>query len=425
MIDSDIRFKPLKYIIAFNLFTIFIFITAPLRWESSNILLFLFLIFFSQLALIFGFTNGSKKYLKLKQIGTVITNKRIKQIFAFYSVTFLIKYAYILRFYPYQISEMFNFLLIGVVSPDIGYKLSLDSTRAFTIPWTVYFVISIINQVFFIIGYLTWKRNGFWLKLIFTFFIIIELFFWFGRGTNFGIISLITTFLFSRMVLFELKKSNFNKIKNGFFLALLVVSSVFVFSYNLYNRRGGADIEIENFDLRNATVDMNHISFKIIPKPLHETYMYLVSYLSQGYYHTALSLDLDYVPTFLFGNNPAAIDLAELLHINIKEDTYVYRLQEKGIDPEVNWHSSYTWYASDVTYFGVPFVFYVLGYLFGCSWVLSMKFNDFLSQIVFVILCNMLLFTFANNNYLSNMFYSSSILFPYWYFNRVKCLVNK
>src|SRR5690606_32201814 len=131
------RYKPLKYLVIFNLLTVFVFLTAPMFWRTDNIFFFLVLFVMCQLGLIFGYRNGSLKILRQQHnLSIKMSRNAVNKVFVFYSLTFLIKYAFILRFYPYQIVEMFNFLAIGVASPDIGYHLSLDNSRAFTVPWS-------------------------------------------------------------------------------------------------------------------------------------------------------------------------------------------------------------------------------------------------------------------------------------------------
>ena len=92
---------------------------------------------------------------------------------------------------------MINRLLLGIYDPQLGYSLSLDKSHPFTVSWSLYFFIAIIDQVFFIVGFIKWKTMNRFKKCLFIFFLLIEIFYWMGRGTNFGVISLITTLLFS------------------------------------------------------------------------------------------------------------------------------------------------------------------------------------------------------------------------------------
>jgi hypothetical protein len=144
MIFASLKYKPLSFVIGFNILTIIVFFTAPFDWENKNFFLFFLLSFSTQFALVFGYNVGfdvRKMELVKNVFFNRITQTNINFIFIFYSLTFLVKYAYLLRFKPHQIIEMVGFLFIGLINPDLGYQLSLDSSRAFTIPWSVFFFI--------------------------------------------------------------------------------------------------------------------------------------------------------------------------------------------------------------------------------------------------------------------------------------------
>jgi hypothetical protein len=113
------------------------------------------------------------------------------------------------------------------------------------------------------------------------------------------------------------------------------------------------------------------------------------------------------------------LDLARVLGLDVWRDTYMCRLGDQGVDSLVRWHSAYMWFACDFTFMGVPFLMLVLGYVYGLSWGISTRHQDITSQIVCIIVGNMLLFLFANNSYLSSMFYSLMFVFPIWCVTRL------
>ncbi len=415
---------PVNLIIGFNLITIFVFSTSPIEWYTDNLYLFYLLSGTCQFLTYVGYKRGFKNAnrINLKGVPLALNDKRsVNFIFGFYILTFLLKYAYLLKFKPYEIIEMVKFLSIGIADPKLGYLLSLDSSRITVVPWFIYFLISIINQIFFIVGFFSWKSFSKIKKILFLFLLFIEIYFWMGRGTNFGVIVLITTLILVLLINLKIRKIKFSFILKYFFIIISLFSlSISFFGNNMAKRSGNQSLNLDAFDLGNSIVDPNHISLQVIPEKFHLTYMYVVSYMAQGYYHTCLAFDLEYQPTYFLANNPGIISFSDIFGLNFYTDTYVYRLKSKGVDPDINWHSSYTWYASDFTFLGVPFVFFYLGYFFGYCWNLGHYKGDFLSKILFVIIGNSLIFTFANNNYLSTVFYTLIILIPLWYFTRIK-----
>ena len=425
-----LKYIPLTIIVGFNLFTLFIFYTAPMRWATNNLLLFLFFSLSCQILIAIGYRLGFKKSSKRNisnPIFSKFSNKKLHFVFYFYTLTFLIKYAYHLKLRVLDIQGMFNLLMIGIANPQLGYAMSLNDATPY-VSWTIYLIISVIDLVFFIIGFIKWRNMGTGLRVLFSIFILIDLFYWMGLGTNFGVIKMVTTLVFASIYRLRYVKLNFKKVFLFYSGTILLLAfSIFIFSYNMNNRVGNVKIDFQSFNLGLSKVDENNTIFKILPKGIQQSYLYIVSYLTQGYYHTCLAFDLDFKSTFFLGNNPAIVDLAKIFNIDVWPDTYMYRLSSKGVDPLARWHSAYLWYASDVSFYGVPFLLGFMGYLFGFSWGLILKKNDFLSKIVFIIFGNMLLFLFANNSYLSSVFYSFMFILPIWYLTRVMGikLVNK
>lgn len=187
------------------------------------------------------------------------------------------------------------------------------------------------------------------------------------------------------------------------------------------SRRDGYEIQnLEEFDFTNKGIDENSMVFEIIPQEIIETYMYVLSYFTQGYYHTLFAFDMDFEFTYFFGNNPNLSLLGEvLLGEEIHKKTYVYRMSSFGVDPEINWHSAYTWIASDTTFYLMPFFFMGIGYLYGVSWRLSFLYKDLHSKVIFLVFSIFLIFLFANNNFISSILYSLFFLIPYWYLSRI------
>ena len=318
---------PLVLIVGFNLFSLLLFYTAPYKWDTNNIYIFLIFALTCQSAIVIGYFigfNRSNKTKARRHILSRLSDAKLNFIFLFYSLTFLILYAYKLKLDSFDIREMFNFLLIGVADPQLGYSLSIDESRTPPFSWTIYFLISIINNLFFVIGFLKWKDLSKFLKFLFVLFCLLELFFWIGRGTNFGVVSWVTTLSISS--LFKLKNIRLNlrqKIKFSLIILILFLATVSSFSYIMYNRAGKKQIDIHYFDLVTSEVDKNGAMLKLLPESLHQTYLYIVAYLCQGYYHTSLAFDLPFKPTFFWGNNPVSVDISRLLGFNKRVYTFI------------------------------------------------------------------------------------------------------
>lgn len=416
---------PLYLVIGFNVFTFLAFITAPFDWSKGNPLVVAFYLLINYFFIIAGYRlgvrKGSKKMIFTRPVLAESSKQVIGGVFIFYSLTFLIKYAYLLRFPVFDISGMFSYLTIGFFDPQLGYNLSVHDVRPHTVSWFLFTVISIVNQVFFVFGFISWKKLKFSLKLVFVFFILIEVYYWLGRGTGFGIITLLTTLV--ACILAQMRLSRI-KLRTAFAFLFLFLVGIGTFGYLKNLRAGGQEIAINNFNQNSAPVDINHASLKLIPKSFTQTYMHSVSYLTQGYYHLGLAMSYcSFSSTYFFGNNPASLNIASTFGNDLWQDTYMHKLYlSQGIDDYGKWHSAYVWYANDVSFFGVPLVLCLISYFTAFAYMIAIRYNDLLSKIIFVIFINMLLYLFANNSYLSFHFYSLTFLFTIWYFSRVKSL---
>ena len=407
---------PIIIVVGFNLFTLAVFITAPVWWDSQNLNTLYLLVLCCQLLILIGFQLGRNRGLSTRSgRGLFLSSgdRAMPYLLRIYACTFLISYAFRMGFSPLDVGGMADLLATGIRDRHFGYQMALRGTGLGPIPWSVYFATSIFNQCFFIAGFLQWSRMNRITGAIFAIFVCLDLFFSMGRGTSFGIVSMVTTFFMASLLWM---RSTSGKI---LLTAVLFAGSVAFFSYNLYSRSGNVERRIELTEFGKSTIVPDHPAFSIVPEALQPTYLNVVSYFGGGYYHTSLALDLDFRSTWPFGSNPALIDLASSFGLADWNDTYMHRLQvAKDVDEFGVWHSAYTWFASDVSFYGVPVLLFGLAYVFGFSWARSLQ-GDFLSRIVFVILGNMLLFLFANNTYLSSVFYSFMFVLPLWIATRV------
>jgi hypothetical protein len=406
---------PLYIIAGFNFFTLAMYIVSPYVFYRDGFLLSALFVFINIAALAFGYSRGERSGRRVVSNYTPprgpLPNKLFSYLSVFYGFTFLVKYAYLLKFQILDIEGMVQHLLIGVANPKLGYQLSVDETRQATVSWSLYFVTSILNGVYFIVGFLLWSKLSRILKSIFVVFLLVEIFYWVGRGTNFGIISLVVTFLLANVVE---SKGKINVSLLVKYVSLFAVSLI-SFSTIMYSRSEGAVEDFQVFSLPWSYVDESSFLFDIVPPGLHTSMLTVFFYLVQGYYNTSIAFDLDFIPSWFGGWNPSIQSLYFTFGVDVADNTYIQRLDAYEVDPRVNWHSSYTWFANDVSFYGVPFVMFFMGYLIGHSWVKAVvSSGDIASKLLFVLLSGSALFLFANNNFIGYHFYSFLFLFPYW-----------
>lgn len=417
------RDKPIIGVVGFNLLTLLVFVTAPVKWKTDHMVRLCLFVLLCQLLVFVGFRLGRRR-------GAATAPRRKPLLFsgatfmrfllAFYILTFPVSYAYRMEFAPFDIPGMVSHLLAGVRDPHSAYAWTMEKTGSGSIRWSVYFVISVFNQLFFAAGFSLWRRLGRGAKVALVTLVGVDLFYWVGIATTFGVVTLATTFGLSSMFWPpRVRRRTHRRLSgNAPLLFLLLAGSVAFFSYNLYRRSDFSVIDVRQYEIARIPIVLDHPALAIVPGPLQPTYILAVSYLSQGYYHTCFAFDLDFRWTKFVGNNPALIALAKRLGVDVWDDTYMHRLQSKGIDEFGEWHSAYTWFASDVTFYGVPVLLLILGYFFGFSWARGAQ-GDFLSQVVFIMCGNVLLLLFANNTYLSSVFNAFLVFVPFWVLTRL------
>ena len=407
--------EPIILVVAFNLLTIAFMMSAPVEWDTENLPSIYLLVLVCQLAILIGFRLGRNGGLRTRPRTVLPLSSGaavMPYLLGIYLLTLPISYGFRMGFSPFDIPGMANLLLAGLRDRAFGYATALRGTGLGPIPWSLYFLVSIFTQCFFTAGFLYWKRMSLGTRLLFGGLVCIDLLFAVGRGTTFGVVSMVTTFFFAALFW---KRSRLGTV---LLLAGLFVGSVALFSYNLYNRSGNVERAVELTEFGRSALIVDHPLLAVIPESVRPTYLNVLWYLCGGYYHASFAVDLDFKPTLFVGSNPALIGLAAVFGIDVWNDTYMHRLQvARGIDEVGVWHSAYTWYANDVSFVGVPVVLLAIAYLFGFSWARASQ-GDFLSRIVFVVFGNVLLFLFANNTYLSSVFYSFMFLLPFWLFTR-------
>ena len=186
-------------------------------------------------------------------------------------------------------------------------------------------------------------------------------------------------------------------------------------------RAGGefSSMTAEHFNFNKESF-INKYLIMQFPERFQNLYIYICHYLNNGYYNLEYIFNLDWDWTYFFGSNDAKSHLINVLGgVDVEPMNYQTKIYNAyGVDPYIYWHSCYVWLANDVSVFGVPFIMYWVGKFCSTALVLYRKYNDLLSGVIFVIFANMVIFLFANNNYIANLYYTFMFIFPIWIFTR-------
>lgn len=412
---------PFYILIGFNIFTVALYAIQPFILTNGNYVYTILYLLLNIIALYLGIKKGfANASLSTRNVKVYSFNpKTFKTIFVFYCLTFLIKYSYDLYCPMYDVNAIISRIILGINDPQLGYLLK--GVRH--VPWSLYFFVSTIDNIFFIYGMLSWPYMKTSYKVIFVMLCVFEVLFWFGKGTNFGVMMMISSVLFSYLMTNQ-KVSRIHLgrlLLYGIGIAVIFFAAIAVFHHNMEARSGG-DFDVVDTDLlavTNGSVDYDSIILKLLPPQFTTLYLYIASYLTQGYYSLSNSFDCHFHWCYGLGNTPAIMSFANLFGIDVESRIYQTQMFEKfHIEPYATWHSFYLWMANDVSLMGVPIIVFLIGCIVSTSFRLFREKQDFLSGVVFVIFANIIMLFFANNNYLSSVFYSFMFIFPYWLITR-------
>lgn len=412
-----------RLLIYFNLFTVILYSFSPMRsaapdnhWVSLAYILMCILLWGV------GFKSGVKKCDSAVGVktgfGSSVSERTISFLFFFYIFTLLPKYAFELGCGVFDIGGMVRRVSVGLADPGLGYLMSGGSQPY---SWSLYFLISIIDDIFIIIGVVSWTRLRRWMKYIFVLLCVAEALKWFGRGTNFGVVMMLSTILLAYLSQ-RTSLINRRQFYHYFLLGLFMfLFALLVFRHNMEGRSGGdfADVDYSIFDM-NPDSSVNNGIMDILPYDWAVLYSFIVMYLTGGYTNFECIFDCEPSWCLFLGSNPSKANLADfVLSVDVEQMNYPTQIFARfGIDQYVNWHSCYTWLANDFSLIGVPLIVFLIGKFAGFSLMMYRRNRDLLSGVIFIIFANMCVFFFANNNYISSIFYSFMFVFPIWIFSR-------
>jgi hypothetical protein len=124
-----------------------------------------------------------------------------------------------------------------------------------------------------------------------------------------------------------------------------------------------------------------------------------------------MAFDMPFETTYGVGHSWFILDNMGSMSDEMWSRTYNMKLDRlMGYNYYGNWHTSYLWFANDVSIFGVPVVFLVLFTLFGRCWKEFVCNKNLISFLMFMIFVKLVTYISANNQ----VFMNSDTLFAFW-----------
>lgn len=241
----------------------------------------------------------------------------------------------------------------------------------------------VLNIVYLFFGYsriivisfmvYEWEKFGFMKKLLLFIVSVLPILSGISVGTNkpffdfafiFGMSLVIYIFgNYYRSGFFQLKTRTF-----FVFLSLLAfLGAVSYFGFAMQSRGGSADYIV-------GTSPLGHISLSDDYYPVDDlsfvasTWVWLSSYLVQGYYGFSQALLCDFSWTYGVGNSPFLLRQVEwIFGVDLSAGTFAHKISPVW-DETAQWHSLYSQLASDFHFSGVAVVIFLFGFYFARVW---------------------------------------------------------
>lgn len=418
------RYKPLKIIIIYILFTVFISFFGPMKYinyDKGSVFLYICGIL---LCLSVGSLFADKKFKSVdfearysdveKQWDKTI-EKFLKIAIVMFFIAGFLEFTDILIKAPYLFSIKNigrNYLAVREGETS-GYSIAVIF-RFFT---GVFRIVSITLGIYY------WKKLTRALRLMLLLaitFLILTNVVAYGTQKFLGDIIIYSSIVaFIKMLDIEKKKRR----KIYKYLFLLISIAVIIFSFMLWKRYELISVNAYNFQFKSwgySYFDTDHIIFKIFGQKIgFGLAMLLSGYLSIGYHGLSLCFDIPFDWSYGIGNSYVLSKFFnEVLGTdNIYNRTYLAKLtQYYGISGTSTWHTIFPWLASDFTFPGTLILFIFIGYIWHYTWCEILAYKNPFSIVIFSTITLGMIFIPANNQLFHGIdtFISTVFVIVFW-----------
>lgn len=433
-------YMPMILIEIYLISSLLLYFFGPLRWKTENTSLFIFFIIAYHVAFIIGYTvivkinknnsyeNSSNQIEKfiLKYFGVFIIICVICSLINYKNLTGSKSYI------PWDIVDS---TIKGLMNPGAQYYSKFDGDGGNKLITVIFAMFSFIYTSMIPIFVFLWKKINKEYKYIFALLIIFNIATNISIGTNKGVFD--TMFMFVGCFLIELLlyKGSLHKVitKNKIYIILsivLILCSSFYFVVNIRSRVGN---DIPGY-INNDSESKKQVSFVDEPENgkdntlLNDAELFFrdalyigSSYWCQGYYGMSLSVGKEFTTTYGIGNSAfLRSNFKDILGIDVTNRTYQHKITNKW-DENASWHSFYSYFANDISFYGVILLMFILGML------LAFVFKDALAgNLIAKLLLPLFLILFiympANNQLFTQMqtFCAFYELICIWLFTKIR-----
>lgn len=201
----------------------------------------------------------------------------------------------------------------------------------------------------------------------------------------------------------------------------LVCGCILLFANILENRMSLWGIEYYSIGGR-AWLNIHHWMLSLFNDNLKLGIGTFLYYISHGYYGLSLCLDLPFVWSYGLGSSFAIKELFDKI-IPLSDSfiaSYPVRMEEQTYwNAYSNWHTIFSWLASDFTYFGAIVFLCLITMIYALSWSKILKNGHWVNILMFCHINILLLYVPANNQLFQTRasLIVTILIFIIWIFN--------
>ncbi|WBA13976.1 hypothetical protein [Salinivibrio proteolyticus] len=436
---------PLLLVELYLIITIWLVFYGPVNWNITNAPTLIGFIAFYHIAFILGYIvqlrYGRNNQNKAKPNFSKLANKYYWTILTLAFLGCLISFKNITMSNSFDVFRVIDLIKLGFIDPAQARNLYAEKLYSgdyvgnkYLTALMVFF--GVFKYALLPILVFNWRKLNFCKRLFGILVLIIPIL----SGVAMSLSSInffyLFTILVSLLVIFMSNDYEDGGIKGilrrkGVLFSLLVI---FFFSFwQFYAVKSGASLyNVVVHGARTASFDYmtaNGIEFKRKDDSsvLYDFYEKLTVYIVQGYKGMSISLNESWDSTYGLGHSVFLQRVFEdYLGFDIRERTYQRKITEIW-DENIYWHSAYSYFANDVSFYGVIVVMFFIGYFFSSTVTSALFYNNFIAKILLPLFALMFFYLPANNqvfSFLENMISFWVLTFVYMYSLRKKSQIN-
>jgi len=435
--NKKIKILPVRIIVWFNFLTLVWFFVGAWNYNVNNYVLVCLVVLSCNLALYMSYRftlshndifidDNLTSIKKSNEEHTIFLLKKWTIIAAIFALPDTLYYS---RMWQMSFREILNRLMMAFTDSSSNYSFSLGYEDSGSSLERIIVILLVLVYFFkFAVLPLTiiyWSKVKKSQKVLSIYVVLLDIIKWLLKGMNKGVFDLLIVVIASIIISLSIKRidclNGINIVdekkvlkRNLLFVAIFFIATILLFVLNIESRANTtASLPSYYSSSMRLSADSNNIFLRILPQNLHNAYLSLEMYLTNGYQGLSYALELPFKWCFGIGNSQVLLSNLRDIGIDVTNFTYQARIEDMYPWQEYhNWHTIYTWIANDTSFVFLPFVFIFYGWMFAKVWFDSINYKNPYAIMIFCLFFLKFFYSSANNQV-----NSSAFSFIAWYFS--------